>query len=502
MSKKVLLTILDGFGEDAPGPGNAITTANTPNLDRLRAEYPHGVLQAAGEAVGLVEGSMGSSEVGHFTMGAGRIVPQFLLAINNAIKDESFFEKKPFLDAFDYVRKTGKKLHLMGMISDKGVHSHLAHMMALALFAKESDVEKIYIHAIADGRDVEERSVKKYLKQLQNHLDEFDCGEIATLVGRYFTMDRDKNWDRVQKGYNLMTKGEGDKFPNAEEAVDHHYAQSDTLTDYYIPPIIINNEGLIESGDAVIFTNFRTDRTRQITSAFVDPDFKEFERNVSDIHFVCMSPYSDIAPVVFPMEAPKNNLAEWLSTNKVPQLRVAETEKYAHVTFFFNSQVEHHKEGEDRVLVPSPKVPSYAEKPEMSAPEVTTEVINALNEQKHTVIIVNYANLDLVGHSGDFDATVKAVECIDEQLGKLHEEAMKNGYTLLITGDHGNAEDMLYADGAQKPAHSENHVLLLVADPEKSIKEVKDGGLKDVAPTVLKLIDLEAPPEMTGNPLI
>ena len=502
MNKKVLLVILDGFGEAPEGPGNAVTLAKTPNIDKLRKKYPFGILQTSGEAVGLIEGAMGGSEVGHFTMGAGRIVPQFLLAINRSIEDGSFFENSALSGAFNYVKEGNKKLHLLGMISDEGVHSHIDHLFALLEWAKKEGLKDVYIHCIADGRDVEERSIKEFLKKVQDKIDELGVGEIATIIGRYYSMDRDKNWNRTAEGYNLMTEGKGEVFDDWDKAIDHFYKKGPNLTDYYLPPILINKNGLVETGDAVIFFNYRTDRTRQLTAAFVDPDFKEFEKTIGDIHFVCMGPYSEIAPVAFDVPKIENNLAQWLSKNAIRQLRIAETEKYAHVTFFFNSQIEHRVPLEDRILVPSPKVPSYAEKPEMSAPEITEKVLLALHDSQHHVIIVNFANGDLVGHSGSLEAATKAVETLDECIGTIYNQAMKYNYTMLLTADHGNCDDMLYPDGSSKPAHSMNPVIFLAADPENKIKKVRNGGLADVAPTVLKLLDLPKTEEMTGESLI
>lgn len=502
MSKKVLLVICDGFGEAPPGPGNAITLAETPNIDELRKKYPFNILQCSGEAVGLTEGSMGGSEVGHFTIGAGRIVPQFLLAINWAIEDGEFYKKKPLVDAFNYVKDKKKPLHLLGMISDKGVHSHMDHLLALLDWAAKEELENVFVHCITDGRDVKERSAERFIRQIEDKIKETGVGKIATVVGRYFSMDRDTNWDRTEKGYRLMTAGEGDQFDDPMKAINSFYEKDDSLTDYYMPPIVINEEGIIKEGDQIIFFNYRTDRTRQITSAFVDPDFDKFDRTIGDVKFVCMGPYSDNAPVVFDVPKVENNLANWLSKNNKTQLRCAETEKYAHVTFFFNSQVEEPVEGEDRILVHSPKVPSYAEKPEMSAPEVTEKVVSALRDAKHDVIIVNYANSDLVGHSGDLKATVKSVEAVDEGVGTLYKQAMESGYTMLLTADHGNADDMVYSDGKQKPAHSMNPVILLAADPEEKITSVRPGGLCQIAPTILKLIDLPKPEEMECDSII
>jgi len=509
--KKVLLVILDGFGEAPPGPGNAITLAKTPNFQKLRAQYPHSTLKCSGEAVGLIEGSMGGSEVGHFTMGAGRVVPQFLLAINRAIKDRSFFKNPALKGAFDHAKsnnpserhgRAGKKLHLIGMISDKGVHSDISHLLVLIDWAAKARLKNVYIHAITDGRDVEEHSAARFIKQIEGQIKKSKVGKITTMIGRYFAMDRDKNWNRTQEAYLLMTKGKGESVKNPIKAIQAHYDKDAKLTDYYLPPLLIDKNGLIEDDDAVIFFNYRTDRTRQLTSAFVDPDFKEFKRTIGPVHFACMGPYSEHAPVAFEMPSVENNLAQWLSQHKIHQLRVAETEKYAHVTYFFNSQIEDPVPLEDRILVPSPKVPSYAEKPEMSAPEVTEKVLAALKKKDHQVIIVNYANGDLVGHSGSLAATIKAVETLDSCIGKLYSQAMDSGYSMIVTADHGNADDMLYPNGSPKPAHSMNPVPFLVITPHKTIKIVKKGGLADVAPTLLKLIDLKPPKEMTGKALI
>ncbi len=499
---KVILTILDGFGEGPDGPGNAITTANTPNIDKLRKEYPFGILQASGEAVGLTDGSMGGSEVGHFTMGSGRITPQFLLSINRDIKSGAFFENKELKSAYDYAKEKSKPLHLMGMISDKGVHSDITHLFALLEWAKKEGLTNVYIHCIGDGRDVKERSIKRFLKQLQDKIAELGVGKIATVIGRYYSMDRDKNWDRTEVGYKLITQGEGEKFDDPITAVDKFYEEDAKLTDYYMPAILLDGEGLIKEGDAVIFFNYRTDRTKQLTAAFVHPTFVGFKKLIGDVHFVCMGPYSDYAPIAYNVPEIKNNLAHWLSDNGVKQLRVAETEKYAHVTFFFNSQIEHKVKNEDRIMINSPKVPSYAQKPEMSAPEVTHTILNALESGDHEVIIMNFANCDLVGHSGDLQATIKAVEVIDDCVGQIQKKAMETGYTFMLTGDHGNADEMIYPDGSQKPAHSMNPVILMIADPEKKITNVKDGGLADVAPTLLKILGLPKPDEMTGESLI
>jgi 2,3-bisphosphoglycerate-independent phosphoglycerate mutase len=501
MKNKVLLVICDGFGEAPRSKGNAVKLAKTPNINMLRSKYPFGILQCTGEAVGLTKGNMGGSEVGHFTIGAGRVVPQFELAINLAIKNKSFYKNPALAGAFKHAKKTGS-LHLVGMISDKGVHSHIDHLLALLDWAAKDKIKNVFIHCITDGRDVEERSAERYIKQIQDKIKKVKVGKIATIIGRYFAMDRDTNWARTEKAYRLMTLGDGESFKDPISAIKSCYKKYPKLSDYYLPGMLIEKSGLVKDGDAVIFFNYRTDRTKQLTTAFTDPTFKEFKRTVSKVKFVCMGPYSEIAPVAFNMPKVENNLAIWLSKHKIRQLRCAETEKYAHVTFFFNSQVEEPVKGEDRILVHSPKVPSYAQKPEMSAPEVTKKTVKALKEAKHDVIIVNYANCDLVGHSGDMKATLKAVETVDAGIGQLYKQAMKSGYTMLLTGDHGNADDMIYPDGSQKPAHSMNPVIFLVADPNNKIKSVKNGGLCQISPTILKILGLPKPGEMKCNELI
>jgi len=500
--KKVLLVILDGFGEAPEAPGNAIANANTPNLDKLRQEFPFGILQASGEAVGLPAGNMGGSEVGHFIIGAGREVPQYLLNINRDIESGEFFKKEAYVEAMEYAKKNDKKMHLLGLLSDKGVHAHIDHLFALLKMAKQFELTKVYVHALADGRDVRSQSVKKYIKMLQDKMDELGVGKLATVIGRYYTMDRDTNWERTEKGYRLMTKGEGVEVADPNEGVDHYYSEKADINDQYLGPILVDKEGLLESEDVLIYYNFRTDRTRQLCSALVDPDFSEFERTVTDVHLVCTGPYSEYAPVVYGIPTVNNNLAEWLSSHNVKQLRVAETEKYAHLTYFFNSQVEHAKPLEERIHIPTPKIKTHDEKPELASREITEAVVDGLNKSEHPVIIANFANIDLLGHTGIYDATVKGMEYVDEALGKIYEAAMKNGYTLMLTGDHGNGEEMFFEDGSVRASHTTNPVILLIADPNGEIKEVKDGGLSDMAPTLLKILGMEKPEEMTGKELI
>lgn len=518
--------ILDGFGEGKDYPGNAITHAKMPNLNRLRKEYPVALLQAHGEAVGLPAGTQGGSEVGHFTMGAGRIVFQKLEEINRSIKDKSFFQKKPLLKALNKVQKTPKStLHLLGMISDQGVHSHLNHLFALLEMAKKAKVGPVYIHAITDGRDVPERTAGKFIKQIQAKIHELKMDQpfkttngdklqfqakIATIIGRYYAMDRDNNWDRTQKAYDLYTSGKGIKETNPIKAIKNSYA-SGIKTDYYIEPILLDENGLIKPKDSVIFWNFRTDRTRQITQCFTG-EVKIGFKPAKTVHpfFVCFGDYSNIAPVVYSTKAVKNNLGNVLSQHKIHQLRIAETEKYAHVTYFFNSQVEKPFALEDRILIDSPKTPSYAQKPAMSAPAIADRAVQEIKKNKHQVIIQNFANADLVGHSGDYKATVKALEAIDKCIGEIVPAALANGYDFILTADHGNAEYMIYPNGDPCPSHTTNPVICLVAKSQSSLAAEtknkyslsKKGGLEDIAPTMLDLLNIKKPKEMTGQSLI
>ena len=506
------MMILDGFGEGKDYPGNAIRKAKMPNLNRLRTEYPLTLLDCSGNAVGLPEGTQGGSEVGHFTMGAGRIVYQALEEINRSIKDGSFFTKKPFLDAIEKVKATEKSaLHLLGMISDQGVHSQLDHLFALLELAKKHEVGPVYIHAITDGRDVPERTAAAFIEKIQAKIKELgmDKGspqgaKIATIIGRYYAMDRDHNWDRTEKAYDLYTLGEGVREEDPVKAIENAYARN-IETDYYIDPIILDEHGVIKDKDAVIFWNFRTDRTRQITEAFtgeIEPGFKQ-KKTVRPF-FVCFGDYSTVAPVVFPPAKIKNNLGSVLADNSIKQLRIAETEKYAHVTFFFNSQVEEPHSGETRIMIDSPKVPSYADKPEMSAREVTDRVIKEIDGGKYQVIIQNFANPDLVGHSGHLDATVKACETIDECIGRIIPKALEKGYHTIISGDHGNAEYMVYEEnGDPCPSHTLNPVICLLVSAKYKNATLKTGcGLQNIAPTMLEILDIPKPPEMTGESLI
>lgn len=510
--KKVLLIILDGFGEGKDYAGNAITRAKTPTLDELRKKYPWTLLKASGEAVGLPKDTQGGSEVGHFTIGAGRVVFQSLEEINRSIRDKSFFEKPALLEACKRVNKTPKAaLHLLGMISDPGVHSHLPHMFALLELAKRENVKEIFIHAITDGRDVHERSADGFIKQIQDCIRKLGLdgrARIATIVGRYFAMDRDTNWDRTEKAYDLYTLGTGIKEKDPLEAIRNAYKRG-IKTDYYIDPIILDEHGAIKNKDSVIFWNYRTDRARQLTWAFTGENDPQTGRALGfkpkktvRPYFVCMGPYSEEAPVVFPAPIVKNNLGETISRAGLAQLRIAETEKYAHVTFFFNSQIEEPYPGEERLLIDSPKCPSYAEKPEMSAHGITDAIMPKLDSRKYAFIALNFANCDLVGHSGDFKATVKAVETIDECLGRIVPAALQNDYSVLITGDHGNAEYMIYEENEEQcPSHTTNPVPLVVAGCQNA-KLKPNGELENIAPTILKIMGVSKPEEMTGESLI
>lgn len=512
--EKALLIILDGFGEGKDYEGNAITRANTPTLDKLRTTYPVSFLKSHGHAVGLPEGTQGGSEVGHFTIGAGRIVFQALEEINQSIAHEDFFQKKPLLDACEYVKKSEHAaLHLMGMISDAGIHSSIDHLYALLKLAKDQGIVKTYIHAITDGRDVPERCAEKYIEALQKKILELGMGPdspteaiIATITGRYFSMDRDNNWDRTEKAYNLIVSGEGIIEKDPIQAVKNAYARN-IETDYYIDPIFLDEHGVIKDKDAVIFFNFRTDRTRQLTQCFTrEKEIGFTPQKTVNPFFVCMGEYSTKAPVVFPVKPVTNNFGSILSQNKIPQLRMAETEKFAHVTYFFNSQVHEPFAGEDRIMIDSKKAESFAKIPEMSAREITDRLVAEIDTTTHPVIIVNFANLDLVGHSGDYAATVKAVETIDECLKRITEKTLEKNYHTFITGDHGNAEYMIYDDGPEKgqqcPSHTKNPVPLILISAKYQSSKLANGELKDIAPTILAMLEIEKPQEMTGENLI
>lgn len=504
MDKKAILIILDGYGEGKKYKGNAITNAKTPFIDSLRKKYPKTTIKTSGNAVGLPKGFQGGSEVGHFTMGAGRVVWQSLEEINRSIKNGSFYKKRPFIHAIERAKKNNSKLHLLGMISDQGVHSEYSHLFELMKLAKKHKVKKVYIHAITDGRDVPERSGKKFLKKLQKEMKNIGIGKISTMIGRYYAMDRDKNWNRTKKAYDLYTKGKGEKTDDPVKELKRQYDKG-VESDYYIKPVLLDEDGLIESKDSVIFFNYRSDRASQITKAFTEKRFNKFkiDKRVKP-YFVCFGPYSKIAPVVFPAPKIRTNLGKFISRKGFRQLRIAETEKYAHVTFFFNSQEKEPYKKEERILVPSPKVPSYAEKPEMSAKDITKKLLTALKKKEYKLIVLNFANCDLVGHSGDYKATIKAVQTLDECLKKIIPFLQEKGYEAIVTADHGNAEYMIYEkNGEECPSHTTNPVIcILVSDEHKNAKLKKNKGLKDIAPTIIDLLNLKKPKEMTGESLI
>ena len=503
----VLLTILDGWGITADTYGNSIVAAGTPNFNRYWNNYPHTELVASGLAVGLPRGQMGNSEVGHLNMGAGRVVYQELTRITKEIEEGSFYQNIRLLEAIKHVKNTGGNLHLLGLLSDGGVHSHIEHLFALLELCRRENFSRVFIHAFLDGRDVPPQNAREYIEALEAKLKEMGFGQIATVMGRYYAMDRDKRWERTEKAYRALVLGEGFKVTRAEAAVALAYDRGET-DEFVSPTVVVNGEGqpwgLVKEGDSIIFYNFRPDRARQITRAFVDDDFTGFSREkIKNLYFVCFTQYDKTiaAPVAFLPQTIENCLGEYLAKKGKKQLRIAETEKYAHVTFFFNGGVEKPYPGEERILIPSPKVATYDLKPEMSAYEVTERLLAEM-EKGYDLIVLNYANPDMVGHTGNFDAAVKAINAVDECLGQVVDKFLTLGGTVIITADHGNAEKMLETDGSPYTAHTTNPVpFILVGDQYRDIKLPESGSLCDIAPTILKLLALEIPPEMTGKPL-
>ncbi|HII07847.1 MAG TPA: 2,3-bisphosphoglycerate-independent phosphoglycerate mutase [Methanotrichaceae archaeon] len=501
--KPVMLIIMDGFGESDETEGNAIASARTPNIDRLKSSYPFTTLGAAGPDVGLPPGQMGNSEVGHLNLGAGRIVYQDYTRINLAIENGSFMKNSVLTEAVDLAKKRGSALHLMGLLSDGGVHSHNTHLYALLKLAKARGMERVYIHAILDGRDVPPRSALVYFQELEDEIRSIGVGKVATVAGRYYSMDRDRRWDRIEMSYRAMTSGEGFRADSPEEAVKAGYDRDEN--DEFLKPTVVDPDGMVKDGDSLVFFNFRPDRARQITKAFANPDFCEFDRDKINVHFVCMTQYEEsiTAQVAFPAEYLKDTLGEVVSKAGLRQLRIAETEKYAHVTFFFNGGREEPNLGEERVLIPSPKVATYDLQPEMSAFKVTDAVVEKIGEDVYDLIVLNYANSDMVGHTGIFEAAVKAVEVVDECVGRVVSDVLSKKGAVLLTADHGNAEQMEdYNTGQHHTAHTTNPVpFVLIMDNEKA-KLRDDGILADVAPTILALLDLAVPAAMTGTSLI
>jgi 2,3-bisphosphoglycerate-independent phosphoglycerate mutase len=503
------LIILDGWGLNPREDGNAIKHANTPFLKSLFEKYPSASLLTSGEAVGLPEGQMGTSEVGHLNIGAGRVVYQSLVRISKALREGEFKKNQVFLNLVQYAVKENRPLHLMGLVSPGGVHSHTEHVYGLLQLAKELGVKEVYIHAFLDGRDTPPSSAKEYLEELEKVCKEKGIGQIATVGGRYYGMDRDKRWERVEKAYAAMVYGEGETANSALEAVTNSYAKE--VTDEFVLPTVIMKNGKplapIKAGDPVIFFNFRPDRAREITRVFVDPNFDGFKRRTGFLNpnFACMTQYDESldVPLIFPPEEKLQNiLAEVLGKNGLKQLRIAETEKYAHVTFFFNGGVEQPYPLEERILIPSPKVATYDLKPEMSALEVTDAVLTEIQNDKFDAIIMNYANCDMVGHTGIFAAAQKAVETVDACLSKVIPAILEKGGAVIITADHGNAEQMVdYQTKEPFTAHTTFPVPVIIAGAGENIK-VRDGILADLAPTLLQLLDIPKPPEMTGETLI
>ena len=508
MNKKVtMLMILDGFGINEKTEGNAVKLANTPHLNEIFTKNPNTIIHTSGLEVGLPEGQMGNSEVGHTNIGAGRIVYQDLAKITKSIEDGEFFSIPEFVKAIENCKKNNSKLHIMGLLSDGGVHSHNRHLYALLELARRRDFEDVYVHCFLDGRDTSPASGEGYITDLENKMKEKGIGQIATLSGRFYSMDRDKRWERVIQAYNAMVNGEGDKYNSAIAAIEDSYQKE--VFDEFVKPVVITNKNgdpiaKIEENDSVIFFNFRPDRAREITRSIVDKEFDGFDTKKLNIYFVCMTPYDETMPnveIAFKKEEIKNTFGEYISKKGLKQLRIAETEKYAHVTFFFNGGEEKQYEGEDRILVPSPKVETYDLKPEMSAYEVTEKVVEAIKSEKYDSIILNYANPDMVGHTGSIEATVKALEVIDECVQKVSEAITEKQGVLLITADHGNSEQMIdYKTGEPHTAHTTNPVPLAILGIKN--KKLKEGRLADLAPTMLDIMGLQKPEEMTGESLL
>ena len=509
MSKKPLvLCIMDGFGNNVP-EGNAIYAAKTPNLDKLFAENPTTAIGASGMDVGLPDGQMGNSEVGHTNIGAGRIVYQELTRITKSIADGDFFNNAALTAAMENCKSNGTALHLIGLVSDGGVHSHNTHLYALVEMAKRYGLEKVYVHALLDGRDVPPASGAGYVAELRDKLTEIGVGKVATVMGRFYAMDRDNRWDRVEKAYNAIVCGEGEYNEDAVAAIEKSYETIDgdgkNLTDEFVIPVVCVKDAGVSANDSVIFFNFRPDRAREITRTFVDPDFSGFERRNGffPLKYVCMTQYDATMPnvdVAFRPQSLDNTLGQYLADKGMTQLRIAETEKYAHVTFFFNGGVEAQYEGEDRALIPSPKVATYDMKPEMSAYEVTGEVVSRIESGNYDVVILNFANCDMVGHTGIFDAAVKAVETVDGCVGRVAEAVASMGGAMIITADHGNADCMVAEDGTPFTAHTTNPVPLCVVGYPCELRE--GGRLADIAPTMLQMMGLDKPAEMDGVSLI
>lgn len=503
MKKPLALIIMDGYGYNPSEYGNAVKDAKTPVMDKILAENPNTLISASGLQVGLPDGQMGNSEVGHTNIGAGRVVYQMLVKISKSITDGDFFENKALLGAMDNCKKNNSALHLVGLLSDGGVHSHIEHLYGIVEMAKRNGIDKVYIHALLDGRDVPPTSGLTFMSDCIAKLTEMGTGVVSTVMGRYYAMDRDFAWDRVKKAYNAMVLGEGNTSDSPIDAIQASYDAG--VTDEFVVPTVIDKNGLIKENDSVISFNFRPDRARQITRTFVDEAFNGFERENGffPLHYVCMTQYDATMPnvtVAFEPQELTNTFGEILSENGLTQLRIAETQKYAHVTFFFNGGEEKQFEGEDRILIQSPDVATFDLKPEMSAYEVCDAVVDAINKDKYDVIILNYANCDMVGHTGIMPAAIAAVEAVDTCVGKMVDAINKKGGISIITADHGNAEKMYDKDGDPFTAHTTNLVPLAIVGKDCKLR---DGGkLADIAPTMLGILGIKQPTEMDGETLI
>ena len=504
--KLTMLMILDGFGINENEKGNAVKLANTPNIDKLMKTCPTTVIHTSGLQVGLPEGQMGNSEVGHTNIGAGRIVYQELTRITKSIENGDFFSIPELVAAIENCKEHNSKLHILGLLSDGGVHSHMRHLFAILELAKRKDFEDVYVHCFLDGRDTPPASGENYIAKLEEKMKEKGVGTIASISGRFYAMDRDKRWQRIQKAYDALVNGIGNKATTAVSAIESSY-QKEVFDEFVEPTVIYSGDepvATIGENDSVIFFNFRPDRAREITRTLVDPEFNEFETKKLNLYYVCFTQYDETLPnvhIAFKPETLKNTFGEYISNKGLTQLRIAETEKYAHVTFFFNGGEEKQYPGEDRILVPSPKVETYDMQPEMSAEEVTQKVVEAIKSKKYNAIILNYANPDMVGHTGNLDAAIQAVEKIDDCVQRVVEAVNEVEGTLIITADHGNAEQMIdYKTGEPHTAHTTNPVPLILVG--KDGVKLKEGKLADLAPTMLEIMGLEKPEEMTGESLI
>lgn len=506
MEKKVLLMILDGWGLETNAEVSAIAKANTPFVDSLYLKYPHAKLEASGLAVGLPEGQMGNSEVGHMNIGAGRVVYQDLVKINQAVANEELKSHPVLTEAFKAAKENNKKVHLMGLVSDGGVHAHIKHLLGLCDAAKAHGLEDVFIHAFTDGRDTDPKGGIKYIAEVEEHLKK-STGKIASVIGRYYAMDRDNRWERVKLAYDAMVKGEGERSKNVLASIEKSYANN--VTDEFIRPIIAAGAddkplAVIEDGDTVICFNFRTDRGREISQVLTQKDFPDFGMKKLDVDYITFTSYDESfkgVKVLFEKDNLKNTLGEVLERENKKQIRIAETEKYPHVTFFFSGGRETEFDGESRILCPSPKVATYDLKPEMSAFEIASKIKNELKRKSADFICLNFANADMVGHTGDFDAAMKACEAVDECASSVIESALANGYTTIVIADHGNSDMMINPDGSPNTAHTTNLVPFIMVDDMDKL-EVRDGKLGDLAPTILTLMGLGIPEEMSGDILL